>query len=152
MRLTTFTDYSLRVLIYVAQAAEERVTIAEVARAFDISEHHLVKVVHALGKVGMLFNTRGRGGGLRLARAAALINVGEVIRATEGADQAAECFDARHNACALAGQCRLEHVLHEAVEQFYRALGRYTLADLLAGTRQMQALPWPRLERAAGLA
>src|SRR5450755_3391376 len=97
MHLTTFTDYSLRVLMFVASAPEERTTIAQIARSFGISEHHLVKVVHALGKAGLLENTRGRGGGLRLAVPAAAIRVGQVVRATEGGDVPAECFERDSN-------------------------------------------------------
>jgi Rrf2 family protein len=97
VRLTKFTDYSLRLLMYLAAAPERRATIAEVARAYAISEHHMVKVVHVLGKEGYLTNTRGRGGGVQLARPAREINVGRVVRATEGADRPAECFDTEHN-------------------------------------------------------
>src|SRR3982751_6676696 len=122
MRLTTFTDYSLRVLIYVAQAPESRATIAEIARAFSISEHHLVKVVHLLGREGILDNTRGRRAGLRLARPARAINVGRVVRLAEGADRPAECFDRSTNACLLAGGCGLERVLKEALDGFYATL------------------------------
>ena len=130
MRLTTFTDYSLRVLMYVAAAPEGRSTIAEVAEAFGISESHLVKVVHLLGKEGVLLNTRGRGGGLRLARSPDEISIGRVVRATEGRDYAAECFDAQHNTCRLAGRCRLQHALEEAVAGFYAVLDHYSLEDM----------------------
>lgn len=148
MRLTTFTDYSLRVLLYVAHAADGRATIAEVSSAFDISEHHLVKVVHALGRMGVLRNSRGRGGGLRLAGPPSGINVGKVVRATESI-AVAECFDAEHNTCALAGRCRLEGILHEAVDAFHGVLDRYTLEDLLAPSRPVQAfLPWPKKQPA----
>lgn len=144
MRLTTFTDYSLRVLIFVAQAPEGRTTIAQIANAFEISENHLVKVVHTLGRLGVLFNTRGRGGGLRLAASPAQINVGRVVRATEGLNHVAECFDPESNQCMLAGHCRLEGVLHEAQDAFYAVLSKYTLADLLHGPRGgAMVLPWP---------
>jgi len=144
VHLTTFTDYSLRVLIYVAHAPEGRATIAEVASAFGISEHHLVKVVHGLGRMGVLRNSRGRGGGLRLAGPPSGINVGRVVRATESTD-VAECFDPEHNTCALAGRCRLEGVLHEAVDAFHAVLDRYTLADLLPPPRPAHSLlPWPK--------
>jgi Rrf2 family transcriptional regulator, nitric oxide-sensitive transcriptional repressor len=143
LRLTTFTDYSLRVLIYVAHAPEGRATIAEVARAFDVSEHHLVKVVHALGRMGALRNSRGRGGGLRLAGPPSGINVGKVVLETESI-AVAECFDAEHNTCALAGRCRLEGILHEAVDAFHAVLDRYTLQDLLPPPRPAHSfLPWP---------
>ena len=130
MRLTTFTDYSLRVLMYLADAPEERATIAEVARAFDISEHPLVKVVQFLGKEGILRNTRGRGGGIELARAPRAINIGRTVRITEGLDLPAECFDRELNTCRLAGRCRLERALGKALGKFYEVLDGYTLEDL----------------------
>lgn len=130
MRLTAFTDYSLRVVIYLAYAPEGRSTIAEVAQAFGISENHLTKVVHLLGKHGILANTRGRGGGLRLGRPAAAINVGEVVRLAEGGDAPAECFNHAGSGCALAGGCGLEQVLGEAIGKFYEVLSRYSVADL----------------------
>lgn len=140
MRLTTFTDYSLRALLYVAAAPEGRATIGEIASAYGISENHLVKVVHFLGKAGLLANTRGRGGGLRLARLPGEINVGKVVRLAEGANLPAECFDARANTCPLAGGCGLERVLAEAFGEFYRTLERYTLADLHVRPRVMRML------------
>ena len=130
MRLTTFTDYSLRVLMYVAATPERRVTIGEIARAYGVSEHHLVKVVHFLGRHDLLSNTRGRRGGLRLARAPNEINVGAVVRLTEAGAAPAECFNHETNRCMLAGRCRLQGALQEAVGSFYATLSRYTLADL----------------------
>jgi Rrf2 family nitric oxide-sensitive transcriptional repressor len=129
MKLTTFTDYSLRVLIYLASAPDRRATIAEIAQAFDISENHLVKVVHLLGREGILLNTRGRGGGLALARAPKEINVGAIVRLAEGRAMPAECFG-DDNHCAIAPVCRLAGVLDEAVKAFHAVLDRYTLADL----------------------
>jgi len=143
MRLTTFTDYSLRLLMYLAAAPERRTTIAEVARAYGISEHHMVKVVHLLGKEGYLTNTRGRGGGVQLARPAREINVGRVVRATEGAHRPAECFDTKHNDCALTEACHLRRALQEAVDSFYASLERHTLEDLrIRGSRLVTALRW----------
>ena len=129
MRITSFTDYSLRTLMYIARARGGRSTIAEAARVLAIPENHLVKVVHSLGKLGLLHNTRGRGGGFALARAPAAINLGEVLRATESL-ALAECFE-EGNTCGLAGRCRLEGVLHEALDAFQAVLVRYTLEDLL---------------------
>ena len=140
MRLTTFTDYSLRVLIYLQAKREGRATIAEVARAFDVSEHHLVKVVHLLGRKGILENTRGRRGGLKLARPAREINLGALVRMTEAGDIAAECFDREANRCVLAGGCRLERILKEAVDSFYGALAQYSVADLAAAPRKLRLL------------
>jgi len=140
MRLTTFTDYSLRVLLYLATAPEGRGTIAEVAKSFAISENHLVKVVHLLGREGLLFNTRGRGGGLRLAAPPREINVGRVVRLAEGRDMPAECFDASSNTCAIAPVCRLAGVLDQAVKAFYGVLDKYTLEDLVANRAALSAI------------
>lgn len=137
MRLTTFTDYSLRVLMYVAARPEGRATIAEIAAAYDISEHHLTKVAHFLGKEGYLENLRGRGGGLMLARAPAAINVGDVVKATEGGDVPAECFERDTNCCAITVDCRLKHALAKAVDAFYDTLRGYTLEDVVRNRRAL---------------
>ena len=140
MRLTTFSDYSLRVLMYLAAAPEGKATIAEIASGFGISEHHLVKVVQRLGAEGLLINTRGRGGGVRLARPPDEINLGRVVRMTEGGDRPAECFDRSTNTCLLAGRCRLEGALREAVATFYESLERRTLADLRPGPKAFASI------------
>ena len=137
MRLTTFTDYSLRVLMYVAAHPEGRTTIAEIARSYAISEHHLTKVVHFLGKEGYLENLRGRGGGLLLAKAPAAINVGEVVRLTEGGDVPAECFQRESNTCAITADCKLKFVLADAVEAFYAELRKFTLADVVKNRKAL---------------
>lgn len=131
MRLTTFTDYSLRVLIFLAAEPGRRATIAQIAQSFGISENHLMKVVHFLGKAGLLRNVRGRGGGMELARPAASINIGEVVRATESNALPAECFDPATNTCAIAPVCRLRGVLEEASLAFYAVLDRHTLEDVV---------------------
>jgi len=133
MRLTTLTDYALRLLMYVAQRPERLCTIAEVARAYGISEAHLMKVTHQLGLRGWLETVRGKGGGMRLARAPADINLGEVVRSMEPDFALAECF-ATGNQCALTGHCRLAGVLGGALDQFLAHLDGYTLAELLPGT------------------
>jgi Rrf2 family nitric oxide-sensitive transcriptional repressor len=137
MRLTTFTDYSLRVLMYVAAHPEGRATIAEIAGAYDVSEHHLTKVVHFLGKEGYLDNLRGRGGGLKLAREPASINVGEVVKLTEGGDVPAECFERESNCCAITADCKLKFALAKAVDAFYDTLRRYTLEDVVKNRRAL---------------
>ncbi len=133
MKLTAFTDYSLRVLIYLAAEPGRRATIAEVAASFGISENHLTKVVHFLGAQGWLANVRGRGGGMELALAPERIVVGEVVRAAEGADLPAECFSDQPGCCSIMAVCRLRGVLAEALRAFHGVLDRYTLADLVAG-------------------
>jgi Rrf2 family transcriptional regulator, nitric oxide-sensitive transcriptional repressor len=130
MKLSAFTDYSLRVLIYLAADTTRRATIAEIAGAFGISENHLVKVVHFPGKRGWIDTARGRGGGIVLAMAPAQVSVGQVVRDTEGAAMPAECFSEDGGNCVISRACRLKGVLGEAVEAFYAVLDRYTLADI----------------------
>lgn len=139
MRLTTFTDYSLRVLIYVAAHPSGRATIAETARAFGVSEHHLTKVVQLLGREGFLVNVRGRGGGFELGREPARIVLGAVVRATEEVVPA-ECFDAASSQCTVVPACKLRHVLAEAVDAFHHTLDLYTLADLVANRNALRRL------------
>lgn len=138
MRLTSFTDYSLRVLIYLATEPGRRATVASIAEAFDIKLNHLTKVVHFLAQQGWLTTVRGKGGGLELAQDAAAIGIGDVVRRCEGADLPAECFDRDHNRCRITRVCRLKGVLAEATRAFHAVLDRHTLADL-AGNRQALA-------------
>jgi len=105
MKLTAFTDYSLRVLIYLAAEPERRATIAEISAAFDIKENHLTKVVHRLGKGGWVETVRGKGGGLTLAKPADAIGVGQVVRDTEGEAIPAECFATEESDCAIVRCC-----------------------------------------------
>jgi Rrf2 family nitric oxide-sensitive transcriptional repressor len=137
LKLTAFTDYSLRVLIYLAAQPARRATIAQIASAFEVSENHLVKVVHFLGKQGWLANVRGKGGGLELAMPPELIGVGRVVRETEGTAVVAECFSDTDNHCVIASGCRLRGVLGEAVAAFLAVLDRYTLADLVTNRREL---------------
>ena len=137
MKLTAFTDYSLRVLIYLATEPAERATIAQVASAYAISEHHLVKVVHFLGRQGWLKNVRGKGGGLELASAPEEIALGEVVRATEGESLLADCASGTGKDCCIAPSCRLRGVLREAAAAFEAVLDRYTLADLVGNREEL---------------
>jgi len=137
MKLTGFTDYSLRVLVYLAARPSQRATIAEIAEAFEVSEHHLTKVVHLLGKQGWIDTLRGKGGGMLLAKQPHEICIGAVVRDTEGAAVPAECFAPDGGHCVISSCCRLKGVLGEAVDAFYAVLDRYTLADI---TRNRQVL------------
>lgn len=135
MKLTVFTDYSLRVLIYLAAQPRRRATVAEISASFQVSEHHLTKVVHFLGKNGWLSNVRGKGGGLALGKPPGDIGIGSVMRQTE--DQAiAECFEVGSK-CSIASVCRLRGVLDDAMRAFYAVLDRYTLADLVDNRDQL---------------
>lgn len=141
MKLTHFTDYSLRVLLYLAAAQPgTRATIGEIALAFQVSESHLTKVAHLLGKSGWLHNSRGKGGGMELAVAPEQIVVGEVVRLTEGSPRLAACFADEAAPCPIAPACRLHGVFAEAAQAFYEVLDRYTLADLLHNRRAVARL------------
>jgi len=136
MRLTSYTDYSLRVLMYLAAKPDGLSTIREIAAAYAISHNHLMKVVFELGQYGLLENLRGRSGGIRLARAADQIRIGDVVRFTESNTALVECFGAG-NGCAITAPCRLKGALNQALEAFLAVLDRYTLADLVRGNRPL---------------
>jgi len=136
MRLTQWTDYTLRVLMYCAatEGREQPVTIVEVAEGYGISRSHLMKIVQQLGAQGLLETTRGRGGGMRLMRPASEINVGAVVRATETDFHLVECFDPETNRCRLSSHCRLKGVLGRAMQAYLDVLDGVTLADLMVPT------------------
>ena len=126
MHLTRYTDDSMRMLLYLGAQPDRVSSIAEIARAYSISQNHLMKVAHDLGKAGYVEALRGRSGGLRLARPADKINVGEVVRQTEQGFELADC-----GSCVIAPACGLSGVLDEALAAFMAVLDRHTLADLL---------------------
>jgi Rrf2 family transcriptional regulator, nitric oxide-sensitive transcriptional repressor len=126
MRLTSYTDYSMRVLLYLGARPDRVCTVAEISLAYGISQNHLVKVVHGLGKLGYVASVRGRAGGMRLARSAAEIGIGAVIRDTEEDFALVDC-----QRCLISPACGLTGVLDEALDAFMAVLDRYTLADLL---------------------
>lgn len=130
MRLTSMTDYALRLLVYVAQHPDRLCTIAEVAHARGISEAHLVKITHQLGRAGWLATVRGKGGGIRLAASPDDINLGAVVRSVEPDFFLVDCF-AAEEACSLSGNCRLSGIMHGALQSFMAYLDRHTLTDLL---------------------
>jgi Rrf2 family nitric oxide-sensitive transcriptional repressor len=133
MRLSLFSDYSLRVLMFAALKGEI-FSLSEVAEAYDISRHHLVKVVNFLAKLGYLETRRGRGGGIALGMPPEDIRIGMVVRRTEDTPFIVECFDKQHNTCPINGSCRLKGALAQAVNAFYENLDRHTLRDLVAGS------------------
>ena len=130
MRLTTLTDYALRLLMYVAQQPDRLCTIAEVAQVYGISEAHLMKVTHMLSQQGWITTVRGKGGGMRLAHAPQDIGLGAVVRSMEPDFALVECFTTG-NHCTLTGHCRLTSVLQGGLASFLDYLDKITLADLL---------------------
>lgn len=135
MRLTLYTDYSMRVLLYLGARPERLCSIAEIAGAYRISQNHLMKVVNDLGRAGYVASTRGRSGGVRLARDPATINIGEVVRHTEDGFDLVEC-----GSCVIAPACGLTSALREALAAFMAVLDSHTLADLLAKRADMARL------------
>ncbi|MEW5792532.1 MAG: RrF2 family transcriptional regulator [Pseudomonadota bacterium] len=131
MHLTLYTDYALRVLIYLGRQRDLLTTTSEIARYHGISKNHLIKVVHRLGNWGYIRSVRGRGGGIQLARAPEAINVGEVVRRAEEDLHLVDCFGSCSRRCVIEHSCALKGALHEALEQFLAVLDRYTLADFL---------------------
>ena len=137
MRLTLYTDYSLRVLLYLANREDENVTITELADFYQVSRNHLVKVVHNLGLDGYILTTRGRNGGLKLARSAKEILVGDVVRSTEPDFDLLECFNPVTDKCVISRSCSLKSVLFNAQAGFLDVLDKYTLADIAKASRKV---------------
>ena len=139
MRITDYTDYAFRVLMFLAVSGEGLVTIREIADRYGISRSHLTKVVHGLGRAGFILTVRGKGGGIRLARPAEKISVGAVARCTEQNIPLAECFPGGTDACRIAPCCQYKAVLAEAEEAFFAVLDRYTVLDLVHRNRELCA-------------
>lgn len=140
MRLTSYTDYSMRVLLYLGTHPDRLCSVAEISRAYGISQNHLVKVVHGLGKLGYVASARGRTGGIRLAKPASKIGIGKVIRETEDDFDLVDC-----QRCLISSACGLSSALDEAMAAFMAVLDRYTLADLLARRADLLGL-FPAIE------
>lgn len=135
MRLTRYSDYAMRVLLYLAARPDRLCSISEIARAYGISQNHLMKVVHDLGKAGFVASARGRAGGIRLARPSSEIRVGNVLRHTEDGFDLVDCPN-----CILSNGCGLSSALDEALAAFMAVLDRYSLADLMGRRKEMLRL------------
>lgn len=136
MQLTVYTDYSLRVLMYLGVHRDNVSTIADIANSYSISRNHIVKVVHNLASLGFIRTIRGRHGGMLLAREPEAISVADVVRKTEPSFILAECFSPSGD-CRIDDICKLKIVLNEACQGFFTILGRYTLADLLNNRQEL---------------
>lgn len=151
MRLSSFSDYSLRVLVYVALLGGSRTTTDEIADAYGVSRNHLTKVVHTLARLGYLATAKGRGGGLTLAVAPQDIRLGNVLRATERNFQVVECLGGGPSNCPLTGVCHMTDMFAEAREGFFMVFDRYTLADAIAQPEKLGLrLGIPRVRAAGG--
>jgi Rrf2 family transcriptional regulator, nitric oxide-sensitive transcriptional repressor len=131
VRLTLHTDYGLRTLVYLASSPGRVVSTTEIGRAYGISKNHLVRVAQSLRGGGFIELSPGRAGGLALARSAAAIRIGDVVRALEPELRLVECFDQQHNTCPIAPKCGLQGIIADSLEAFLRTLDRYTVADVV---------------------
>ena len=139
MQLTRYSDYCLRVLIYLAVTEDELVTIEEISQSYDISRNHLMKVVNHLARLNYIQSVRGKGGGIRLSLAPVNINVGRLIRDTEADLAVVECFGAK-NQCCITPACKLKNILGEALEAFLSVLDQYTLKDVIDNESSLKKL------------
>lgn len=140
MRLTAYTDYTLRTLMYLGMNHERLATIQDIAVLHNISKNHLMKVVHQLGLSGMIETVRGRNGGIKLNKAPSAINIGEVVRNSETDFYMAECFDSNNINCAYTPSCALKHALSAATDAYLAVLDKLTLADLIRSRRPTHAV------------
>jgi Rrf2 family nitric oxide-sensitive transcriptional repressor len=150
MRLSEYSDYTLRVLMCCANHDDRLLTIGEIAESLRVSKNHLMKIVNDLARQGVLETTRGRGGGIRLLKAPTAIRVGDVLRASETDFRMVECFDPAIDTCTLTPGCRLKAVLHKAVQAYLAELDSVTLADIAKPIRRTGggAIALPRSRRA----
>lgn len=139
MKLTTFSDYSIRVIMYLGIQHGKLVNISDIAKAYNISENHLMKVVHHLGQHKYVETVRGKGGGLKLVRDPKTINIGELLRGTEGDAGFLPCLDT-DGACCIQSTCKLMGILREAQIALFDVLDRYTLADLLVPETRLTSI------------
>lgn len=140
MQLTWFTDYGLRLLLFAAAHPDRRVTVAEVAGAYQISRDHLMKVSQRLTQLEMIHATRGRGGGLQLAQDPASLRLGAVVRALEPDMNLVECFSPLTNTCRISAACRLKGALLRARRAFLDSLDEHSLADVVGDPEALRAL------------
>jgi Rrf2 family transcriptional regulator, nitric oxide-sensitive transcriptional repressor len=137
MQVTRYTDYAIRVLIYLAVNQQGLATIADIAKSYNISRNHLMKIVQELNAEGFLLATRGKNGGIKLLSAPSDINIGKLVRHLEGHSKLVECFG-ENNQCVITPSCQLQKILSDAVENFYKTLDQYSLADLVTSRSQIK--------------
>ena len=146
MRLTMFTDYSLRTLMFLSQNQDRLCTAREIAQSYGISLNHIVKVVHNLAQLGYIKTLKGKGGGIRLSRPPEELNLWELVKALEPDFTVVECFDQQHNTCRVVSACGLKSILHEAMQAFGNTLAQYSVADAIAQPQLFATLLQPEKE------
>jgi Rrf2 family nitric oxide-sensitive transcriptional repressor len=140
MRLTTFTDYSLRVLIYLGTHSDQQAAVGEIALAYGISKNHLMKVILFLADEGYVVTARGRGGGVRLRLDPERIRIGDIVRKSEADSVLVECYSPETSECRIERSCLLRGAFQKAVQAFYAVLDTYTLADLVTNHTILESL------------
>ena len=140
MRLTTFTDYSLRVLIYLGTCSDRRAAVGDIATSYGISKNHLMKVILFLADEGYVLTVRGKGGGVQLKLDPGRIRIGDVVRKSEAGSVLVECFSQAASECRIENACKLRSAFHKAAQAFYAVLDTYTLADLIENRTAMKRL------------
>lgn len=136
MQLTQFTDYSLRALIYIA-LRKELCTIKDITEAYNISNNHMIKIIHNLSRLGLIKTIRGKNGGILMAAQPEAINLGQLITQLEPHFDLVPCFNKEKANCCIAPVCKLKGLLHEAQAAFMEVLGRHTLADVLHNKNEL---------------
>jgi Rrf2 family nitric oxide-sensitive transcriptional repressor len=131
MQLTVFTDYGLRSLMYLAANPDRLCSVKEIAEHYGISRNHLVKVVHRLAQLEYIASSKGKGGGIKLARDPAALKLGDLVRVLEPNMNVVECFDRETNTCRIVSACQLKHYLSDASQAFIDTLNRHSLADVV---------------------
>lgn len=131
MQLTSFTDYGLRTLMYLAAKPQDISSVREISDHYGISRNHLVKVVHRLSQLGYIETTKGKGGGIRIAKGTENIRLGDLIKQLEPNMHMVECFNPATNTCRITSSCHLKHYLFEATTSFTDTMNKYTLADTI---------------------
>lgn len=143
MRLTMFTDYSLRTLMYLSQHKGRLCTAREIATSYGISLNHMVKVVHRLAQLGYIKSAKGKGGGIALNQPPETLNLWELVKTLEPDFTVVECFDREHNTCRVVSACGLKSILQEAMQAFADTLAKYSIADAVAKPQLFAALLAP---------
>lgn len=140
MRMTSHTDYALRMLVYVAMRPGRTCTVDDVAKTYGLSRNHLLKVAQRLGRLGYVETIRGRAGGVRLGAPADSINIGALVRATEEDFSVVECLQKRESGCIISPACKLKGMFSEATAAYLAVLDKYTLADAIRNRTALAAL------------